>query len=186
MARKDETALDRLNRLSEPSNEREYTLEEQMDSVSTDDFLDGMSVAAKNQLGHLFEEVTISESNDSIENRIMETQVPDSNQNPTMSMDLTNNELTDIAEDDTSNDELFNNNMKPKRKYTKRSQVENTQQVEDTKAKDSTVRVDYSSNPVFDQVAKDLIDDLRNSKYKINRFDDKSMEMIFDYMYNKF
>ena len=36
----EETALDRLQRLSIPSEEREYTLEEQMDSVSTDDFLD--------------------------------------------------------------------------------------------------------------------------------------------------
>lgn len=185
MARKDETALDRLNRLSEPSNEREYTLEEQLDSVSTDDFLDGMSVAAKDQLGHLFEEVTIDESEDSFENKIMEAQVPEVNQNPAIVVDL-DNEPSDIMEDEPSNDELFNNNMKPKRKYNRRSQVENNQQVEDTKAKDSNVRVDYSSNPVFDQVAKDLIDDLRNSKYKINRFDDKSMEMIFDYMYNKF
>ena len=74
--KKEETALDRLQRLSIPSEEREYTLEEQMDSVSTDDFLDGMSVSAKNQLGHLFEEVTTDENTPSYDQKPIEPQTP--------------------------------------------------------------------------------------------------------------
>lgn len=41
-------------------------------------------------------------------------------------------------------------------------------------------------NPVMDQLAKDLIDDLIWSKHKIGRFNDKQMKILFDYMYSKF
>ena len=56
-----ENALDRLNKYMEPSNEREYTVEEQLDSISTDEFLDDMSGMAKDQMSHLIEEVTLEE-----------------------------------------------------------------------------------------------------------------------------
>lgn len=40
--------------------------------------------------------------------------------------------------------------------------------------------------PMMNQLAKDLIDDLRKNKYKIARFDDTNMEILFNYMYSKF
>lgn len=154
MSDNNENALDRLNRLQEPSDEREYTLEEQMDSVSTDEFLDGMSLSAKNQMHHFAEEVKMD------------------------------NEVEELK---TENEELFNNNTeneeKHKRQYRKRDK---SGSVEDSGKANDTSSNPIESNPVFDQVAKDLIDDLRKSNYKINRFDDKSMSMIFDYMYSKF
>lgn len=172
---KNETALDRLERTKLPSNEREFTLEEQMDSVSTDDFLDGMSTAAKDNLGHLFEEVTVEEDYTSQSEPVVNeqpTEAPVVAQMPEMVQ-------VDVEEQPTAQDELFNNNMKPKRKYRKNSE-------DSAQVSNNSNPVNGSSNPVLDQLAKDVIDDLRSKCYKINRFDDKSMEMIFNYMYNKF
>ena len=163
---KQENALDRLERTKTQSNEREFTLEEQLDSVSTDDFLDGMSAVAKDNLGHLFTEVTEDE------NPAIKTPTPVVTETPSEPIITSEVDRTD------NSDELFNNNTKPKRKYTKK--VDNS-----TNAHEATL-TSNSSNPVLDQLARDLIDDLRDRKHKINRFDDKSMKMIFDYMYNKF
>lgn len=186
--KKEETALDRLQRLSIPSEEREYTLEEQMDSVSTDDFLDGMSVSAKNQLGHLFEEVTTDENTPSYDQKPIEPQTPCSDSVPQATV-ITNQEPIpepiheSIAEPimESTNDELFNNN-KPKRGRPPKNHNESTT----NNTHESYINIDTQSNPVFDQVAKDIIDTLRQNKFKINRFDDKSMEMIYNYMYTKF
>ncbi len=168
MANNNETALDRLNKLQEPSDEREFTLEEQMDSVSTDEFLDGMSLAAKSQMSHLVEEVTLDDDEKSNNGED----------------ELGAEESTGIPEGSevspSESEELFNNNNKPKREYKRRNKSEGAP------AKVVVDATDNASNPVFDQVAKDLVDDLRKRNYKINRFDDKSMAMIFDYMYSKF
>jgi hypothetical protein len=175
MAKDNETALDRLNRLNEQSNEREFTLEEQMDSVSTDEFLDGMSLAAKSQMSHLVEEVTLNEDEQSNTEETLEE--------VGTVIDIPKVINEDKSSNDSSNDseELFNINNKPKRQYNHRNKSEeNTNTKVDVDAKDN------ASNPVFDQVVKDLIDDLRKRNYKINRFDDKSMAMIFDYVYSKF
>ena len=40
--------------------------------------------------------------------------------------------------------------------------------------------------PVMNQLAKDLIDNLKQNKYKIARFDDKQMQILLNYMYTKF
>lgn len=183
-----ETALDRLERTKAPSTEREYTLEEQMDSVSTDDFLDGMSDVAKDNLGHLFEEVTPEDEIETSEEEV--TPVVDSSVTPMITTPAPTPVVVETpivvdvpAEATESDDELFNNNnMKPKRRSRKT-------QDEPTSVGSSAVSscsIGGSSNPVLDQLAKDVIDDLRNRCHKINRFDDKSMEMIFDYMYSKF
>lgn len=180
-----ETALDRLERTKAPSTEREYTLEEQMDSVSTDDFLDGMSDAAKDNLGHLFEEVTTEDEVTPVVDSSVTPMVATPNPVVIDTPVATENPIVvstpaDVTESD---DELFNNNnMKPKRRSRKT-------QDEPTSVGSSVVSsgsIGGSSNPVLDQLAKDVIDDLRNRCHKINRFDDKSMEMIFDYMYSKF
>ena len=117
MAKDNETALDRLNRLNDPSNEREYTLEEQMDSVSTDEFLDGMSLAAKSQMSHLVEEVTLDDGDE---------QPNTENTEETLEEVGTVIDIPKVVEEDkssteSSNDseELFNNNNKPKRQYNR-------------------------------------------------------------------
>lgn len=136
-----ENALDRLQKSNEASQEREFTLEEQMESVSTDEYLDGMSFEARQEMSELA--------------------------NPTV----------DLQDDGSDEEELFiNNNKEDRPKRGRRKKVsEASSEVNCTE-----------SNPVFDQLVKDLIDDLRQNHYKINRFDDKSMDIIFNYMHSKF
>ena len=179
MSNETENALDRLDRLNSNTNEREFTLEEQMESVSTDDFLDGMSLAAKDQMSHLIEEVDLDDEDDTED----ETAVQSNTDNKEDTSVNTNQNATSLedpvtTQTETTNDELFINNSKPKRKYERRNKSENID------VNDSTINSE--SNPVFDQLVKDLIDDLRKRNYKINRFDEKSMNLIFNYMYNKF
>lgn len=176
MSNETENALDRLDRLNSNTNEREFTLEEQMESVSTDDFLDGMSLAAKDQMSHLIEEVDLDDEDDTEDETTVQPNTDDktinTNQNATSLEEPVNKQT------ETTNDELFINNSKPKRKYERRNKSENIDVNEST--------INSESNPVFDQLVKDLIDDLRKRNYKINRFDEKSMNLIFNYMYNKF
>lgn len=147
-----ENALDRLRRIQEPSDQREYTLEEQInsadsdDTVSTDEFLDGMSYAAKQEMNGLVQEVT----------------------------------LDDEPTDNTSSEELFKNNTDEKKRRGRRKKED---KVEESRSSDVNT---FESNPIYNQIVRDLIDELRKKNYKINRFDDKSMKLIFDYMYSKF
>jgi len=215
-----ENALDRLNKYMEPSNEREYTVEEQLDSISTDEFLDDMSGMAKDQMSHLIEEVTLEEPKTEapmMESVPEQTPIPEQIQAPEtpvsefsqtpiqpeiqMSTPVVEQPVEAVEESKTENKELFNDNsvQKPKRKYVRSGKYEKdknkekTEHAEETEtmnnnnsAEEAPVQMDNSKNPVLDQLAKDLIDDLIKCKYKINRFDDKSMKMIFDYMYKKF
>jgi len=215
-----ENALDRLNKYMEPSNEREYTVEEQLDSISTDEFLDDMSGMAKDQMSHLIEEVTLEEPKTEapmMESVPEQAPIPEQIQAPEtpvsefpqapiqpeiqMSTPVVEQSVEAVEEPKIENKELFNDNsvQKPKRKYVRSGKYEKdknkekTEHAEETEtmnnnnsAEEAPVQMDNSKNPVLDQLAKDLIDDLIKCKYKINRFDDKSMKMIFDYMYKKF
>lgn len=222
-----ENALDRLNKYMEPSNEREYTVEEQLDSISTDEFLDDMSGMAKDQMSHLIEEVTLEEPKTEapmMESVPEQTPIPEQIQAPEtpvsefsqapiqpeiqmstpvveQPVETVEQTVEAVEEPKIENKELFNDNsvQKPKRKYVRSGKYEKdknkekTESAEETEtmnnnnsAEEAPVLMDNSKNPVLDQLAKDLIDDLIKCKYKINRFDDKSMKMIFDYMYKKF
>lgn len=179
MSNETENALDRLDRLNSNTNEREFTLEEQMESVSTDDFLDGMSLAAKDQMSHLIEEVDLDDEDDTEDETAVQSNTDEKdNNNASINQNATPLEESVNKQIETTNDELFINNSKPKRKYERRNKSENIDVNEST--------INSESNPVFDQLVKDLIDDLRKRNYKINRFDEKSMNLIFNYMYNKF
>ena len=93
--------------------------------------------------------------------------------------------VEDIKEETTSSkEELFNNNNEESlsKKPRKKRKTKDTSDL-------STNEVSLSNstfNPIMDQLAKDVIDDLRKSKYKISRFDNDTMEIVFNYMYNKF
>ena len=60
-----ETSLDRLNKCMTPTD-KEYTLDEQLDSISTDDYFDDMSEEVKQQLQGI-EEVTLDDDENDIE-----------------------------------------------------------------------------------------------------------------------
>lgn len=158
-----ETSLDRLNKCMTPTD-KEYTLDEQLDSISTDDYFDDMSEEVKQQLQGI-EEVTLDDDENDIEMpTIDETAVPI---NPV------------IIDEAPPKEELFNN--KQKRSRGRPSTTTSAQISEPMKPVKDT-----SKNPVFDQLSRDILDELRKKKFKLNRFNEESMTMLFDYMYSKF
>lgn len=178
---KEDTALDRLNRYNEPSTEREFTVEEQLSSISTDDFLDDMSSMAKSEMSQFIEEVTLDNTEESIEQHVEESidkEVTIDENIEQTSYTETIDQPVEIEEPKMNNEGLFNNNSADS--PTRRGRRSSTQKV------NQQTTNDVQKNPIFDQLAKDIIDNLRKQKLKINRFDDASMEMIFSYMYSKF
>ena len=185
-------ALERLYN-SSVQEESNYSLEEQMDSADSneDDFLVGMSDAAETALFNKVTEITIDEPTN--------IQLEKSEKAVTIKhTDIVLKDIVDCDEDVMSDnlailnairedekampqEELFNNNIQEttKRKYKSRKQLEDTC----SNSNDSSVS---TYDPIMDQLAKDLIDVLRHNKYKINRFDDATMSIVFDYMYQKF
>ena len=107
----------------------------------------------------------------------MKPAVQESAEEPTIGIDLTD------TGDDSYNEELFNNNMveeKPKRRGRQAKKVE--QPVPVVKETKSTV----VSNPLYDQLVHNMINDLKKRKYKYDGFNDDSMNILFEYLMSKF
>lgn len=164
-------ALERLFNSNNQSGESIYSIEEQMNYSEDDDFLNGMSSEAENALFKSVSEVTLDENNS---NNNEEYITEELEEDDTIVIDAPG--LTPTP----SKEELFNNNTedtndKKTRKPRKPKNETNT-----------TTTVSNAFNPIMDQLSKDIIDDLRKSNYKINRFNNDTMEIVFNYMYDKF
>ncbi len=201
-------AQDALERLFNSNNHDEsvYSVEEQLDATDNtdDDFLDGMSSEASDALYKSVTEVTLDEPIDEnktdidYENYSTNEPEPESmvnnestNTDDTDSDDIVVSDpnLLDEAKNDSKNEEeLFNNNINTV-EVEKEEEVKKPRRKRRTKESEPTASSSIPNdafNPIMDQLAKDVIDDLRKSKYKINRFDNNTMEIVFNYMYNKF
>ena len=157
-------ANDALERLFNSNNQEQsnYSLDEQMESANDDDFLEGMSDSSKSALFKATE-VTLDEidtSQDEEDDGIILSKVEEVEKNE--NKDLFNN--------------IGNTEKTPRKKRKPKTNIEQ---------KESS-NISSNCNPIMDQLAKDIIDDLRKRNYKISRFDDSMMELIFAYMYNKF
>lgn len=182
-------ANDALERLynSNMQEQSDYSLEEQMDSATNEEeFLEGMSDASKSALFKATE-ITLDDVQEDISEEDDEIILSNPNILDINSTEIEENipsesKISDEIEENSSNEVLFNNKkeIKKSRKPRKpRTLVENKPTVETT-----TSNAEF--NPIMDQLAKDVIDDLRMNKYKISRFDNSTMELVFAYMYNKF
>lgn len=174
----DMNALDRLNNLKNSSNDREFTLEEQLESIVKDENLDGMSMSAMANMRAITEvtlddeedeEPSFQSTKDILEEDTEETD--DAPEVPYKPEPRIMKEEPNMREE-TSKEELFNNNTNVGRKRRQ--------------SKNNNSMSEIESNPIFDQLIHDLIESLRKNKYRLGRFDDKSMNMLFDYMENKF
>ena len=196
-------AKDALERLYDSNSQEEssYSLEEQMESAeNNEDFLDGMSSEAEDALFKSVTEVTMDEEPS------VTVDEPEVTVDEPEMVDLTDDEEEDLIACDPSilddireaeegmkpQEELFNNNNV---QQTESTAVETVIEPKRGRRKSNKSNVDTESNailsnnaydPIMDQIAKDVIDDLRKSNYKISRFDDATMKIVFDYMYRKF
>lgn len=164
-----EDALDRLSGIAEEiSNDSApiYSLEEQMASAQENE--------------NTFSEMAVE---DGVMPRIQEITLDEP------APETPSEEVTPVNEEPKSEDTvkesdegLFNcnNTVKKQRGRPSKSKTEIKGEQSDT----STGSIQY--NPIMDKLANDIIADLRKNKYAINGFDDKLMQIVFDYMQTKF
>lgn len=184
-----DNALDRLLNSVNNDDATNYSVEEQIKSATSsdnaDEILEGMSAESKDAL---FKATEI---------KLDDTAAPQENTS-NFAQNNTNNTQNEpnLAQNDenSSNYALFNSIEeketetkveKPKRKAGRPKKSENINTHQSTpNIQDNQQSDNY--NPIMNQLVKDLIDNLRKDKYKINRFDNQTMEIIYQYIYEKF
>jgi hypothetical protein len=172
-----EDALSRLDGIAEEysdnSPKQVYSLEEQMDSAQeNEDIFSEMSAESKESLlGHIQEVKLESEPPmPSPEEKLLTANAPV--EEPVME------EPTVLSAQ--PDERLFNNNKKKSRAGRPKKET--------TENKETVAVADNSSmyNPIMDKLAKDIIDDLRKNKYSINGFNNQLMQIVLNYMQDKF
>lgn len=164
-----EDALDRLSGIAEEiSNDSApvYSLEEQMASAQENE--------------NTFSEMAVE---DGVMPRIQEITLDEP------APETPSEEVTPVKEEPKSEDTvkesdegLFNCNNTVKKQRGRPSK--NKTEIKGEQSDTSTGSIQY--NPIMDKLANDIIADLRKNKYAINGFDDKLMQIVFDYMQTKF
>lgn len=195
-------AQDALARLLNSNKESspKYSVEEQMQSVDDDDFLENMSKDSRDALMKSvlpsIQEVTLDDDiDDTTTNSNVVFDSPVDGDVSTEINDLLNSpddaSIEDTKTDDVvfsepqkqSQEELFINNNEDKKMSRPRGR---TKQV----STESTTIKQSGSNGVFDpimnQLALNVINDIQSKKIRVNGFDDTLMQIIFDYMKSKF
>jgi hypothetical protein len=166
-----EDALDRLSGIAEEiSNDSApvYSLEEQMASAQeNENTFSEMAVEDKDEVMTRIQEITLDEP----------------------APETPSEEVAPVVEEPKSEDTvkesdegLFNCNNTVKKQRGRPSKNKAEVKVEQSDTNSGSIQY----NPIMDKLANDIIADLRKNKYAINGFDDKLMQIVFDYMQTKF
>lgn len=187
-----DNALDRLKAtMSTPTNE--MSLEEQLNAVdvddaTTDDFVMDMSDDARSEFGNMFPSQfeELGEEVDEMPNEVVEN----SQEQPFEPVFEDISQKIDEKVPKSANFDTFNNNEKkednlPKKKVgRKKKEIPN--QSESPSVPTDVIFTQKQMLPIFNHMAKEIIEDLKRKKYKLSRMDDETMEVLFTYMLNKF
>jgi len=168
LSRLDGIAEDLANAPAKPV----FSVEEQMESAKEDeDMFSEMSAEAKDNLLGRVKEVTLDEP----------TPIPPEEQ--LLSEVKAEEKPVEPIEPKKPDEELFNCNSNVKNNKRGRPSKSKTE----TKGEQSDTNGEsLQYNPIMDKLAKDIIADLRKNKYSINGFDNNLMQIVFNYMQDKF
>jgi hypothetical protein len=160
-------ALDRLNKIETDTDKPILSVEEQMQAVdeletpSNKEFFGGMSPEAKESMVNSFmmTEVKVEDCDDIDDDEEVKEEEA--------------KEMTDI---DPKDDEQFNNNTEEKK-----------QRGRPKKDVDTNSSVDKGSayDPIMNQLARDVLADLRKQKYSLGNFSASQTKLILDYINSK-
>ena len=155
-------ALDRLNNLS---SDEDIKIDDYIDD-NTNDIIGRMNT---------FSEVTV-----------------DSEPEPTQAEGIEINVIdTGDSNDVNLNEELFNNNSNPQeqkaeRKRRGRRKKDSVETMINTPADIVVNNTNIDSNPLYDQLAKNLIEELRKRKFTFSGFNIESMQILYNYIQSRF
>ena len=192
-------AQDALERLYNTNNDdrSKYSVDEQMDSISDDDFLESMSEDSRSALlksvQPSIQEITLDDVTNEPSATETASSITEDKSSTVEDKPTTIEDKPTTVEDDATtyikpeekptivnNEELFNNNTEDKRTHKTRKQ---SKQVE------SSPIINQSNNtfdPIMNQLALNVIDDLQSKQFKLGNFDDNLMQIVFNYMRTKF
>lgn len=171
-------------------------------SISSSEFFEDIEDDIKAKLNSTFEEVTLDE-NTTIAS-IPPQNIPNNDNIPNIEINVMDTGDDSPMEDIASmqpNEELFNNNSKlqdqhaikrrgRKKKEEYLNNLPNPTTIKPTSniklSNDSVTTPDSSNNPIYNVLAKNLINDLHAKHFKLDGFTDESMTILYNYMKNKF
>ena len=155
-------ALDRIERLNN-SEKIDMSLEEQLAAVEEvenpngKDFFGGMSSTAREGMKNSLKNYEVTEV--------------------TLPKKSNSAEDTDMTSEDNK-DSLFNNNTEEKKQHRGRPSKKTTANAD---SGDS----DSGFDSIMNQLAKDVLNDLRKQKYTYGNFSSSQMKLIFNYIIDK-
>lgn len=165
-------ALERLER-SRQSPEVTYSMEEQISSA--DNFIDGMGEDA---ISSLEKAINKPESEPVIQENAVKNDVLFNNEEEPKSK----SEMPPIAQIEKPMVDKITEHKRAGRPR-KNTKVESKTVSEDTI---SSTEFDDAFNPIMNQIAKDIIEDLKKNGYTIGNFNNSQMRIIFDYICKRF
>lgn len=142
-----------------------------LDNMEDDDFFQDMSSAAKKSINKSINDYEVS-----INPKKQEEQEVNASTQPTVEKEpeVVEEKLEELKDAK----ELFNNNIvskKPRGRHKK-----------ETEESVDTSMLNYNYDIIMNQIAKNVINDLQQSKYTVSGFTSAQMKVIFDYMIRKF
>ena len=98
---------------------------------------------------------------------------------------------TGDSNDVNLNEELFNNNSNPQEQKAEhkrrgRRKKDNIEPIMNTTADIVVNNTNIDSNPLYDQLAKNLIEELRKRKFTFSGFNIESMQILYNYIQSRF
>lgn len=140
-----------------------------LDNVEDDTFFQEMSPAARTSMNKSFNDYEVSISPKKQEEAKASSQLP---------VEKEPEAVEESIEETKEAKELFNNNIvgkKPRGRHKK--------EIEESV---DTSMPNYNYDIIMNQIAKNIINDLQQSKYTISGFTNAQMKVIFDYVIRKF
>ena len=140
-----------------------------LDNVEDDTFFQEMSPAARTSMNKSFNDYEVSVSPKKQEEAKASSQPP---------VEKEPEAVEENVEETKESKELFNNNIvgkKPRGRHKK--------EIEESV---DTSMPNYNYDIIMNQIAKNVINDLQQSKYTMSGFTNAQMKVIFDYMIRKF
>ena len=142
-----------------------------LDNMEDDDFFQDMSSAAKKSINKSINDYEVSINPKKQEEKEVNASTP-----PTVEKEP--EVVEEKLEEPKDAKELFNNNIvskKPRGRHKK-----------ETEESVDTSMLNYNYDIIMNQIAKNVINDLQQSKYTVSGFTSAQMKVIFDYMIRKF
>lgn len=178
-------ALERLFNSAHKEESAKYSVEEQMASVSDDDFLESMSDDSRNALlksvSPTIQEVTLDNTSNSEASDISDVDEEVVEDDNSSTEDNTVYSTSNV--DNESNEVLFNHNIEDKQGRKQRGRPKT---MNENRANTTTINQSSTFDPIMNQLALNVLNDLQGKKFKLNSFDDNLMQIVFDYMRTKF